>query len=275
MPELQKILDSLITHKYGNYVLQSLVRMSQKIRSTTQSLCRTRISTYSTNEYASRVMQVLVADDKEFRNWVLAWARGQESRLAECPASGLLLAAAVKNCLSGQNYESIVSAVVRNPWKWSSTKYHKRIMTSLFQVASTKTLDTLFRALNLDFEIAGQFEEKYSAFAFYTLLLREYSPALVALENTIETSSAELFGSRYFRHTLNSLATAPAAKFIFPRLSNVIADNLSTIMQRAPSGSPSYFLNAYLVLLVSGPREFSWVSDFWIKLEQSLPTVTE
>ena len=279
--EVIKIIDRLIIHRYGNYILQQLVKRSNIIRIETEALCRLHICTLAFNESSSRVMQTLAEDNPSFSDFVLAWTRGQELKLAKNPPAALLVSVAVR---SGSSISPLISnfvnSVKASPKSWLASKYHKRIITSLFQVAKDTELDLLFHSLGFGSHIESILNEKYLAFAFSTLISRKYRPALEALESALANEPLNICESRFFLPLLHkfeksSILThenAPSpqhlnqvfAEELFSRLYAILRSHISKILLLRPSGSAGHLYLVYLLVLLSPYEDFALLRPHWI-----------
>jgi hypothetical protein len=281
--ELENLIDTLdrqcllglVQHKYGNYIVLKMVERNYRLLILLTSLCTEEFYALAFNEFASRVMQALVELNPEFRTFVFTQTRANLRSFLTSIASVLLLSAAVKYSASENEYFDLLRTVQANPRQWVSTKYHKRVLTSILQVCSFRSVKAICTGLGIP-QVLGQYlQEKYCAFIILTLLQKGYIPLVKAFQRSLDREPKFLSGCRYFRPLLEKLVESgnkSVTQIFYESMKLSIVPRLGVSLNL--TSDPSwYFYVSYLLAIVSSNEDMALLSYVWEQVSNKLQRV--
>ena len=202
---VQPNLQRLLIHRYGNYIVQMLVKRSGYIMDIVAALCTEHFDELAGNEFASRVMQLLVEINTTFRLYSLSRIR---TGLYECMdrISSVLLVSATFRASTPCDLDFFTTEFLRSPTLWISSKAHKRVLTAALQVGTHAFLDVVSHALSLSSRLEEFLQEKYCTTILITMIERDHAAVVSAICQSLLRDALSLCRSRYFRPLVEQMA---------------------------------------------------------------------
>ena len=202
---VQPNLQRLLIHRYGNYIVQMLVKRSGYIMDIVVALCTEYFDELAGNEFASRVMQLLVEINTTFRLYSLSRIR---TGLYGCMdrISSVLLVAATFRASTPCDLDFFTTEFLRSPTLWISSKAHKRVLTAALQVGTHAFLDVVSHALSLSSRLEDFLQEKYCTTILITMIERDHAAVVSAICQSLLRDALSLCRSRYFRPLVEQMA---------------------------------------------------------------------
>lgn len=214
-------LSRLCVHKYGNFVVQRLLPLSESFLKKMESMFMLRFMKYSSNEYSSRVMQACVELSPGFRALVLQTCIKNLSVVATQSASTFLLGTAIKSSPE-QYWKELAGEFASQPEKWLSFKYTKRVLLNLARYARAQTtLDDVLKTLMHEGSLVHALQDKHSTQIVLALLEQLHPPTLKILKAVRSKLPEALLSAKYFSFFADALKKFP---------NHVVLDQVSTLV---------------------------------------------
>ena len=179
--KLSPFLSQLITHELGNYVIQRLASRDTTFQERLAAFCYRSLSKIINNEFASRVMQLLVELCPTFRE-------NLQQAIAFHPDLGLGSNAAVyvvntciRHATSSSESKYILDWLRRNPnliWK----KGFQKLLTQFVMYCSETQLDEVFLEIEIEKYTESYMKVKLMGFILVNLVQRNHRPTIDALK---------------------------------------------------------------------------------------------
>ena len=189
---LRHLVD-LVVNNLGNYVIQKVVPRSHQLLEAVVNHCSLNFWQLLQDEYASRVMQLLVGLSDDFRATVLSNFRKDHEAFFRSVAGVFLASVSIKSAKSDLEYEFVIDLLCRAPSQLAACRYSCRALVSVVEVCSPETLDKLVGRLNLDQGIERYLGDKFASYMMVGLLLRNHGKAVNSLVNAIQGNVRKLF----------------------------------------------------------------------------------
>jgi len=202
-------LKELLTHKFGNYVVQRLLERSEVFRRQVGKVCLESPETFiqfATNEYSSRVLQVLVGFEASLSIEVVSLLKARLSVVANNASATFLLTATLKALNKDEHFLFIIENLRQRQDYWLGKRFFKRILVSLIKFSNEKALADIFLSISGIFSNSNLFEDKYSVFIAMAFLDRRYRPAEMALTALIRNRLADIVLKKEFKYFIANLA---------------------------------------------------------------------
>jgi len=210
-PQLQQIaavvrhdLPYLITHKFGNYVLQKLIPVDDQLKSAVIRLACIHFDVLVINEFSSRVMQHLVENDLGFRIEALHQFAEKKDLWLKSIAALFVLSSCMRHS-TPKEYAFVVDFLLKSRPRLLASKFYKRATVSLVECLPEDRLHPVFEFISFAHSLHESLEDKYLTYVLIAFLRREHAPALELLCTAIEDDLASLLRCIYFKLLLNKL----------------------------------------------------------------------
>lgn len=249
------MIHSLICHHFGNYCLQKIIARDKGFRKETERYCLDHLRNLVYNEYSSRTMQTLAETSDSFRKAFLNFAAGDTKGISKRISYVFLVTSAVNCAKSEEELTPLLADFVKNRDRWLGKKYMKRVIVSLIQKSSNKTLHNIWDLFNLDSTIPDHFNDRYRVYIVVAFIKREFQPTIAALKESlsgdlgsvIQTSYFKLFCDIIFRNKITFITSIIFASLISSQL-------YASGMWRS-KGLTCKFI--YLLCLTASPAQFN------------------
>jgi len=207
-PTLFPTLPRLITHKYGNYIVQMLMHRSTDCVDVVRGICIEYFEVMCSDEGGSRIMQLLVEINTTFRLYSLSRIRTSLHKYMRHISSVLLIAATFRVSRS-EELDFFTYEFLKCPLLWISSKAYKRVLTSAIQVGTHSFLNNVFYALALSTRLEAFLQEKYCTTILITMVERGHTAVITAICHRLYTNCLSLCRTRYFRPLVEQLSREP------------------------------------------------------------------
>lgn len=192
-------LVALVVHNLGNYVIQKVLPRSSQLLEAVVNHCSLNFWQLLQDEYASRVMQLLVGLSDQFRATVLGNFKKDHEAFFGSVAGVFLASVSIKSAKSDAEYEFVVDLLCKAPSQLASCRYSCRVLVSVVEVCSPNTLDKLVGKLMLDQGIERYLGDKFASYLMVGLLLRNHEKAVTSLIKAINSYVRKLFESKCWK----------------------------------------------------------------------------
>ena len=143
-------IDFLMLHEYGCYVVQRVMQRSYTNIGRVEKFCREHFIKLAFNEFSSRVLQILIKNSSEFRQFVFESLKGKLNMCADSISVVFLLAVAIESSLDPSEYDYIKTTVFTKTKSIIQSKFLKRLVVVLIENLPEQGLDQLFVKLKID-----------------------------------------------------------------------------------------------------------------------------
>jgi hypothetical protein len=198
---LAPFYELLITHQFGNYVLQRLIAREATAKAILSELCKQRISTLVQNEYSSRVMQLLIENSPEFRVFTADFFGKHFAKVVNLPPACHLLIACIKNSSSISELDFIIEYLVSQPYLFH-LKSVIRILYVYLPVCSQGKLDELVTGLRIKKKILSHLSSKSVVSILIILLQRNQAAITTELFKLLKYHPDKLFETEFLKDVL-------------------------------------------------------------------------
>ena len=183
---LQGSVPFLISHAFGSYIIQKLCLLSPSFKQVVIDYCLHNMMNLSSNEYSSRVMQVLAENIPAFRLKLFRDAADNFTVAMRSMSWVLLLNACVRAAQSSQEYEELLVKMCQNPQQRTDSKtYYFKLVVSIVRVCSPEALSQLYHAFRPIMTCPSLFSSKNRLLILSSILNRKHSLAIKDFEKTL------------------------------------------------------------------------------------------
>ena len=217
---LQGFLPLLISHEFGNFILQKLVSKSEGFQRMVENHCWKNFKELATNEFASRVMQLLIERSDVFCNFVLQFFSKQFSMATLHNAACHLLIAGIKAAKSTDACSFVERNLMQKP-RLLASKLFQRILIAFAQVGTPDQLERLASQLRMSRELINLLNRKSGACLVLVLLQRVENQTLETLLWFLRADPATLLQTKFCVFVLQKLwqEKSPVASTVAHELS--------------------------------------------------------
>lgn len=208
-------LEFLITHKFGNYILQKLMNVHNKLFRAVSEICHLQFTKLVTNEFSSRVMQNLVENSTEFRTFAIGVFKHKKHLWLKNIAGLFVLNTCMKKS-EPESYKFVEDHVFANISNLESSKNLKRALVSLVDSTPISYHIRYAKALKLTENIPIWLNDKYLTYLLIAFVRCGYQPAWDALLELIRDSMPQLLKTRYLKLLLNKFISLEINGFLGP-----------------------------------------------------------
>ena len=259
----------MIENKYANYTLQKLVVRNVPFRVRIEHYCQAHFFRLANNEFSSRLLQTLIENSDNFRIYTLQACKRNLSRMIEKISCVFLIVAAIRATKCEDEYHFMFSVLMPSPKRWLGKKYYKRILVSILQTCSAKTLNKAYNLLEMSTNIISFFEEKYSTYILLAIIERGHKATVKKVCSMIQNNFNQLTRSKYFLLLASKLQSHTAKEVmacLYRAASKV--ENADSIDNEQDKSNG--YVNSYVLALASNEHNYSLQQAYWIDLHQRL-----
>jgi hypothetical protein len=198
----------LLWDKFGCHILRRVVVISAKIRALLANLSLSQYVDMATNEFSSRVMQVLAAEDCEYSKRCISLFCENWKKVVVHASSNYLLSVCLKMISnSSKEFLSVGQALLDRCSTLIESKYDKRILLVYLEGCHEKEVEIFYNILKFRSQFKQRCEDKYMVYIFRTLLRRHHKPSVDILFENMKDNLADLLTTKYFRMLLAEIFT--------------------------------------------------------------------
>ena len=258
-----------LSHKLGNYILQKLIQIDLGTRHLLEEYSRANFGSLIDNEYASRVLELLIKESRSFRLFVINHFKCNFSCCYSTIASGLLLIACLKSCDDFDQFSFILNELQLNPGLLES-KIFQRIMVSVVQVSPSYRLERVSALLDFDRNLASYFNDKFTAYLVFTACARKFIPVIELLVKRIAEQFDVLLETRFFKVVLVKLLSLQDEHEAASRVSDAIIGIETWQIVRLSQKRPLLFYYLYICISLVTKEDLQKFNFFINKLKEQL-----
>lgn len=259
----------LLVDKYGNYILQQCCLTFMEYRYFLEAKCATHLSELVVNEYASRVMQVMVKLSQHFRQTILDWLASKIVENIECLPAVFLLTAAIQAVESHEELALVRSKIFsQQALAIKDSKYFKRIMMSFIDKCQPSDLDQIFLYFEFQDNFWNLLDERFGSLMLCSMAMRDHDLSIKILLGLIAGNLVHLLRAKYFKVFIFRVAKDASSRTVRRRilqaLVNCSPDTLCEVTQRLEA---CYFLIFAVAQLIE-PVHFNVLIRLSFELSQ-------
>lgn len=198
---LSAYFKKLLTHKYGNYVLQRLAGRDQTSKEKLAILCQRNLDKLIADEYASRVMQLLIESVPKFRQVVTTFCKNYFSEIVEMPSACHLLIACIKSSSRIEDFDFIARGISFQP-TLLQIKSACRILGVYLPLCSSQSLDLIVSALRIKKHLLNHLNNRSINTVILLLLQRNNKALLGEIGKLMKFYPIKLLDTGFFKHIL-------------------------------------------------------------------------
>lgn len=195
---MEPVIPSLVVDRQGHYVVKKLMLKSPSFLKKVEAHCSTNFIGLSQDEYASRVMQLLVGKSPSFLELVINFARKSPKHTYTSVTTMFVLVAALRVCEGQRNLLFVRENFEKNPTVFGS-KLFKRVLISYVQFSSSEEILLLWKTILRLYPLNTMLKDRFGSLLFLMFVRRALPSILNDLGLWIKTNLTALFGARYFR----------------------------------------------------------------------------
>lgn len=195
-------LEFLITHQFGNFLVQRLMGSYPRLFKAVYSLCQSQFTKLVVNEFSSRVMQNLVETSTEFREFSLRRFKSQKQLWLKNIAGLFVLNSCMKHS-APESYKFVEEHVFSSMSGLENSKNLKRALVSLVDSTPQSYHSKFATVLGVSQNMPYWLNDKYLTYLLIAFVRSRYEPAWNGLLKLIRESLPKLLKTRYFKLLIN------------------------------------------------------------------------
>ena len=255
----RELIQQLIEHKHGSYVLQQMVKLSEEVRSLVISHCMAKFEMFYGDPFASRVMQLLSVYSKEFRLFLFNWLKCNLKTAMSSPPAVFLLTSCMGKISSAEELE--VAGALFLTEKISSdhffSRHFKRLLVSFLHSSPLRTVEEFVALNQLDKCFKNLLNDKFGALILFVTVKKGELKARKKLQQLLSTDLHGLFRTKFFK--LFFYKTAKYAKEDDKSLHYLLSTSLRRVTPQSflkvVSKEDSKLFFVFLLLVAFPPTE--------------------
>ena len=198
----------LIWDRFGCHILRRVIVKSARIRTLLANLSLSQFIDMATNEFSSRVMQVLASEDLEYSKKCISLFCENWKKVVVHASSNYLLSVCLKMISNNsKEFLSVGQALLDRCSTLIESKYDKRILLVYLENCADNDIETFYNILKFRYHFKQRCEDKYMVYIFRTLLRRHHKPSLDILFRNLKDNLQDLLKTKYFRMLLTEIFT--------------------------------------------------------------------
>lgn len=201
----------LITHKLASYVLQKLALKDAAFRADLEAFCRAEFWQIASDEFASRVMQILIEASTAFWKFVndqlssdLAYCMGHSS-------INHLLVVCIKRAPRQSDIHYILEFAQQHRF-WLGNLAFQRILKEFVQRCSLSDLDRVAILLKIQKNCFSMLNNKVLTQILLHMLQRSAESVIALWEEQINSNLASLMETKFFKLLISKLWEFPTSQ---------------------------------------------------------------
>lgn len=267
MEKLKPFFESLIVDQFGSFVLQRLLANFAPSIPLIETLCYQEFKNLSSNQYSSRVMQLLIEKSKEFCEFSLSYFRANFEQAISMSSACHLLVAALKNVKLAQSRDFVLDRLRQKPGLIGNRFFHRVLLTYVY-LGTQEQLDDVASELRVGFRLAKLFNRRATNTIVLTLIKRGHQETINALCWQLAKNPVSLLDTRYFTTSLHQ-ASQDCSQVLAPVFKTLLGLESRAIDCLSNSGENKAQIS-YLLLTCCSKTQFAEAANF-LKRHNLLP----
>ena len=256
-------LDFLIKHEYGCYVMQRILHRDLGLLAEIEPYCMEQFLALATNEFSSRVLQVLIRHSREFRVFTLKSLKEHLDLCFNNISVVFILAAAIESAANVAEFDFVRSLLLSDAQAYMSSKYFKRILVVFLENTRAEDLDLMFEDLRVSSGVLNFLTEKYYTYILLALLKRNHKRSVKLVLGSLKRELPALMHTKYFKFLVLSLLESED-RALLQKLHSAFESVPRSEVDRLKKEEPDYFL-FYAYCSISSAIEQPHAIDACIK----------
>jgi hypothetical protein len=199
--------DHLIRHKYGCHVLRILVKRLPVLSLKVASLALQSFSDMCCNEFSNKVMQVIAAQDGQFRRSCFEKFCVNWNTIKKNVSSIYLLTVCLRFSPNDASHFGLIGEflVDQRGYGIIKDKHDKRILARYIEYCTEQELDIFYRLLRFESEFVERCSDKYMVYIFRLLLRRGHKQSEYQFAQSLRTEAHQVLGFKVVRLLLDEI----------------------------------------------------------------------
>ena len=257
----------LIRHEFGCYVVQRVLQRSSEDIIGLEKMCKENFIELSFNEYSSRVLQIMIKKDKEFRKFAFESLKDKLGICSDSISVVFLIAVAIENSENACEYAHIKRNILEKMDQIIHSKFLKRLVVVLIENLPMQDLDQMFDTLALGQNFLDYFTEKYYTYIVIAFLNRQHTRTVHLVQSLVHFRLNDLLKTKYFKFMILTLLDSGIPESI-ATLNKILLGIPSVELNRMSRKDPEYFVFcAYITLTSFDKRNLKNLSIYLAQVE--------
>ena len=187
-------LDTLIFDKLGNYVVQQIVGLHEETLQTVIDMSLQDFSRYATDEYGSRLLQVVCTLSGDFNSKALKLFEANFDDLITNIAGSILLSKLIATASSEENYMFILR-LVEVKKSYLQMAYFNRLLTTLVSCCSDKMLSDVVKVVKS--HAWSLMNDKFGNYVLQILFTRDHMQGVKICKEVCKSNAEAVLFRKY------------------------------------------------------------------------------
>ena len=211
--KLKYFIDLLMSHCFGNFVVQRLVVKSQTIFEHVECIAKENFKEYMKNEFSSRVLQLLIEKSETFSKFALNYFRRSIKKSLSCNSSCHLILACIKNAKDISSIEFVHEYLRKTP-SYMGNKYYQRILITYLQTASASQVNGFAYTLGAHDSVCQILNRKACSHMLLVLIQRGDPTTIQSVHKLLKYDASRLLKTKYFLFIIQKLSQSQESEFL-------------------------------------------------------------
>ena len=236
---VEKHSATLLTHKYGSYLVQKLIPRCSSNLSRLIRYCKHHFAQLAKNEFSSRVLQKLIEHSPAFCAFAMSTFKSDLELYTKDVASGYLVAAGILQARSEVERDILSDYLRFGKSKWYDNKYAKKIIIVYLAACSPNHLDTFFHSLQIAPNLLLFMQDKHSCNILLTFLTRRHAMAQSLVLRKLMRNPLPLIRTKFFGFFIAELSRLSQTSELVAEIGSVLRtisqENFRALLNEAVS----------------------------------------
>ena len=211
--KIKSFIPSLITHSFGNFVVQRLLVKSQTIFQLVLCIAKEKFEELAMNEFSSRVVQLVIEKSESFCKFALSYFAKNLKKSLYSNSACHLIVACIKNTKDVSKIEFIHTFVRKNPF-YMGNKFYHRILIAYIETASDSQVHGLAFTMGAHTDICKLLENKICSYLLLVLIQRGDANSLQRIYELLTNDVSRLLETRYFLLIMQKISQSQCPEFL-------------------------------------------------------------
>lgn len=199
--KIQPYLQEMVSHRFGNFVVQRLISKHLPTLKAVEKLARQNFQTLITNEFSSRVLEVVIQLSQSACDFALEYFRANFNEAILSNSACLILVAGIKQTPHFGKCAFIVERL-REQRRILGNKFFRRALVTFLTVSPKEYLDQVASIMDVSSQFTQLFSRKATASVAVSLLQRDHAETWNALTRQLRRAPARLLARPLFVQSL-------------------------------------------------------------------------
>ena len=265
----------LLWDKFGCHIMRRVIAKSARIRALLANMSLSQYVDMATNEFSSRVMQVLAVEDVEYSKRCIYLFCENWKKVVVHASSNYLLTVCLKMISNtSKEFLSVGQALLDRCSTLIESKYDKRILLVYLENCPERDVEIFYNILKFRSQFKQRCEDKYMVYIFRALLRRHHKPSLDILFVNMKDNLADLLTTKYFRMLLTEIFTEKRVFFeLQMKIIEILMHTLIDVLRLSTSIKKR--LDQDLTAACIEPNSWPKVSQIRTDIRESITRETE